>query len=108
MLAAARAAAEAVERSGAALPPGALVDLIDLLRRQSLSALDCFGKIAPQLQTYLGRDAYARVSDFIDNLQFTEACGMIEAQARIGSADLGERGTVGGFAVESLANPEQH
>jgi signal transduction histidine kinase/CheY-like chemotaxis protein/HPt (histidine-containing phosphotransfer) domain-containing protein len=113
MLEAARAAAEAVEPGGAPLEPKALEDLIDLLRRQSLSALDCFSKMAPQMRRFLGKDIYAQVSEYIDNLQFTEAYSVIERQGRARSAELpgllGGHGAraAGGYAVERLANSEQ-
>jgi CheY-like chemotaxis protein/nitrogen-specific signal transduction histidine kinase len=112
MLEAARAAAAAaVEPGAAALEPRALAQLIELLRRQSLSALDCFSKIAPQMQKFLGKDAYARVSECIDNLQFTDACGMIEARGPIDAAEargtVGVRGGASGLAVESLADSLQ-
>jgi PAS domain S-box-containing protein len=113
MLEAARAIAEAVEPSGAPLEPKALEDLIDLLRRQSLSALDCFSRMGPQMRRFLGREAYAQVSEYIDNLQFTEAFSVIERQNRARSAELpgllvghGAR-AAGGYAVERLANSEQ-
>jgi len=88
ILEAARADAEAVEPGGPPLEPRDIGDLIDLLRRQSLSALDCFNIMAPQMRRYLGKDTYAQVSEYIDNLRFTEACSLIERRSRSHTADL--------------------
>lgn len=59
------------------LDPQDLTDLIDLLHRQSLSAMDRFGSISPQLRSFLGNDAYERVSDHIDNLRFHQAADVL-------------------------------
>jgi len=108
ILEAARADAEALQPSEAPLEPKALAHLVDLLRRQSLSALDCFSNMAPQMRRFLGKDTYAQVSEYIDDLQFTEACSVIERQSRDASLMNGDGAPgAGGFAVERLTHSEQ-
>jgi hypothetical protein len=108
MLDAARADAAALLPSEAPLEPRALAELIDLLRRQSLSALDFFGKMAPQMRRFLGKDTYSQVSEHVDNLRFTEAFSVIERRIRADRSMAGH-GTpaAGGPAVERLSNSEQ-
>ncbi len=55
----------------------ALVELIGLLDRQSLLALDRFMVLAPQLRCRLGSVAYQRVLDDVDNLRFREAAAAL-------------------------------
>ncbi|MET0517566.1 MAG: hypothetical protein ABW005_01905, partial [Burkholderiaceae bacterium] len=70
--AAARAEAAAVT-SEEALDPALLAELIDLLRRQSLSAMDSFERLSPQLRRRLGKVAYAALQEQVGRLQFGEA-----------------------------------
>jgi CheY-like chemotaxis protein len=63
---------------GAAIEPEAVVDLIDLLRQQSLSAMDRFSSISRQLQSLLGKESYELVRDHVDNLRFSDAANALE------------------------------
>ena len=83
LMAAARARAEdAALPSGGELKPQELSDFVDLLRQQSLSAMDRFSSISPQLRRLLNKDSYERVRDHIDNLQFSDAAEALEASQR--------------------------
>ena len=61
------------------LDPQLLTDLVDLLRRQSLTAVERFGEIGPQLQRLMGEDSFASVRDHMDNLRFPDVVRMLEA-----------------------------
>ncbi|MEP7295248.1 MAG: PAS domain S-box protein, partial [Burkholderiales bacterium] len=83
VLMAARARAEELAlQSGGELEPHVLADLIDLLRQQSLSAMDRFSAISPQLRGRMSKDAYEFVRSRIDNLQFNEAAEALEVSQR--------------------------
>jgi HPt (histidine-containing phosphotransfer) domain-containing protein len=60
------------------IEPQVLVDLVDRLRQQSLSVLDRFTSISPQLRRLLGKDSYEVVRNHIDNLQFRDAANALE------------------------------
>ena len=64
------------------LEPHDVADLINLLREQSLAAVDRFGSISPQLRRLLSKDSYELVRDHIDNLQFSDAASTLEANQR--------------------------
>ena len=64
------------------LEPQVLADLVDLLRQQSLSAMDRFSAISPQLRRLLGKGSYELVRDHMDNLQFSDAADALEASQR--------------------------
>jgi PAS domain S-box-containing protein len=64
--------------TGAKIEPQALADFIDLLRQQSLSAMDRFGSISRQLESLLGKESYELVRSQIDNLQFSDAADALE------------------------------
>jgi PAS domain S-box-containing protein len=72
------AADDPVPAGDTALDGLLLKDLVDLLRRQSLVALQRFDDITPQLQRLLGQEAFALVRDHMDNLQFPEAIDLLE------------------------------
>jgi HPt (histidine-containing phosphotransfer) domain-containing protein len=79
----ARAQAEKTARpSGGDLEPRALAELVDLLRQQSLSAMQRFTSISPQLRGVLGKDSYELVRAHIDNLRFSDAANALEASRR--------------------------
>src|SRR5450631_579236 len=63
---------------GATIEPQALADLIDLLRQQSLSAMDRFSSLSRPLQSVLGKESYELVRSHIDNLQFSDAANALE------------------------------
>jgi PAS domain S-box-containing protein len=67
----------------AELEPQDLVDLVELLRQQSLSAIDYFSSISPQLRGLLSEESYELVRNHIDNLQFTDAANALEANRGI-------------------------
>ena len=62
----------------ATIEPQAVTDLIDLLRRQSLSAIDRFSSLSRQLQCLLGKESYELVRNQIDNLDFSDAANALE------------------------------
>ena len=68
--------------SGVELEPQALTDLVGLLRQQSLSAMDRFRSISPQLRRLLSTSSYELVRDHIDNLQFSDAATALEESQR--------------------------
>ncbi len=69
---------EATLPSDGELDPKALFDLVELLRQQSLSALDRFRSVSPQLRRLLGKASYDLVRDQVDNLQFSSAAKALE------------------------------
>ncbi|HMC93284.1 MAG TPA: hypothetical protein VKO16_00790, partial [Polyangia bacterium] len=72
-------AGEAALASDGDLEPQLLIDLIARLRKQDLSAVDCFSAIAPQLQRCLGQ-SYALMRDHMDNLRFNDAVKVLEGR----------------------------
>lgn len=50
-----------------------------MLRQQSLSAMDRFGSISPQLRRVLSEDSNEVVRGHIENLQFSDAAKALEA-----------------------------
>ena len=76
---------------GEAFEPALMTELVDLLRQQSLAALDRFQLIAPALRRQLGETSYARISGLVDDLKFVEAADALEAggQQLARPADLG-------------------
>jgi len=63
---------------GDALEPRAVADLVSLLRRQSMSAIERFSGLSPQLQRLLSKSSFERVREHIDNLQFSDAANALE------------------------------
>jgi PAS domain S-box-containing protein len=63
---------------GAGIEPQAVVDLIELLRQQSLSAMDRFSSISRQLHSLLGKESYELVRNHVDNLRFNDAANALE------------------------------
>ena len=63
---------------GAEIEPQVVVDLIDLLRLQNLSAMDRFSSMSRQLQCLLGKESYELVRSHVDNLRFTDAANALE------------------------------
>ncbi|HWJ34840.1 MAG TPA: PAS domain S-box protein [Steroidobacteraceae bacterium] len=60
------------------LQPRLLADLVDLLHQQSLSALDHFKSLSPQLRRILGEKSYELVHHHMDNLRFSDAVKALE------------------------------
>jgi CheY-like chemotaxis protein len=60
------------------LEPHLLIELIRLLRQQSLSALDGFNAMAPALQFGLGDEDFQIARDHMDNLRFGAAAAALE------------------------------
>jgi hypothetical protein len=58
--------------------PQMIVELIDLLHQQCLSAVDRFMACSPQLLRRLGKESYERMRDQVDNLQFGDAAKALE------------------------------
>jgi hypothetical protein len=56
-----------------------LHELIGLLRSQSLSAIDRFRELSPQLRRQLGAQRHETLQAQIDNLQFSEAADLLAA-----------------------------
>ena len=69
---------EVIPQSAAALDPGAVEELVRLLRRQSLYARERFNSISPQLQHSLGDRAHGLVRTCIDDLRFCDAADALE------------------------------
>jgi CheY-like chemotaxis protein len=72
--------AKEVEPLPAAREPlgsGALSELIDLLHQQSITAIERFHALAPQLLAELGADAFGGVRGHIENLRFSEAADVL-------------------------------
>ena len=67
---------------GGALEADLLSELVDLLRQQSLAALDRFQLVAPALRRQLGKTCYARISGLVDDLRFVEAADALEAGSK--------------------------
>jgi HPt (histidine-containing phosphotransfer) domain-containing protein len=61
------------------LDPQSVIDLIELLRRQSLSAIGRFGTLSGPLRRHLGRAPFRQLRDQVNNLQFAEAADALEA-----------------------------
>jgi hypothetical protein len=55
-----------------------LVDFIRILRLQSMSALNRFAPIAPQLRSLLGQDSFEIIREHMDNLRFVEAADALQ------------------------------
>jgi HPt (histidine-containing phosphotransfer) domain-containing protein len=80
LLAAARAkGAEAALRIGGEFHPEDLTNLLRQLRQKSLSAMDHFSAISPQLRRVLSKDSFEQVHGHIENLQFDDAVRVLEA-----------------------------
>jgi PAS domain S-box-containing protein len=62
------------------LDPRAVIELVELLRNQSLSALDRFGSLSAPLRRQLGHAQFEVVRQHIDDLQFGDA---VEALASL-------------------------
>ncbi|WP_082532581.1 PAS domain S-box protein [Pelomonas sp. Root1237] len=65
--------------SGDSLEPQVLADFVGLLRQQSMSAIERFNGLSPQLQRLLSKGAFDLVRQHIDNLQFSDAADALEA-----------------------------
>jgi hypothetical protein len=66
-------AEDAASSASVELEPHLIVELDALLRQQSLTALDRFGVISPQLRQYMGSVSYSVMRRHIDNLDFDDA-----------------------------------
>jgi hypothetical protein len=69
--------AQAQRRDSGPLEAQALHELITLLRSQSLSAMERFRDVAPQLRRQLGAQRYDELQAQIDNLQFNDAADLL-------------------------------
>ncbi len=72
--------AETTVDSDAALEPHVLTELVDLLRRQSLSAGPKFSALSPMLRRQMGDSAFETVRAYVDTLDFTRAATALEAR----------------------------
>jgi HPt (histidine-containing phosphotransfer) domain-containing protein len=70
---AARADTEAAATASAELEPHAIVELETLFRQQSLSAIERFSALSPQLRRVMGSIRYDRMRGHVDNLEFDDA-----------------------------------
>jgi len=66
------------------LDPRQLVELVQSLRLQNLSALKRFNSVAPQLRRILGSTSFDLVRQHMDRLQFDEAANALENGASPG------------------------
>ncbi|WP_457447000.1 PAS domain S-box protein [Roseateles sp. P5_E4] len=64
---------------GDSLEPQVLADFVGLLRQQSMSAIERFNGLAPQLQRLLSKGTFELVRQHIDDLQFSDAADALEA-----------------------------
>jgi PAS domain S-box-containing protein len=71
--------AEVAPRIGGELQPQELTSLVRQLRQKSLSAMDHFSSMSPQLRQVLSKDSFEQVRDHIENLQFDDAVRVLEA-----------------------------
>jgi len=71
---------EALVEGGDPLEMDALAELVDLLRQQRLSAMDCFKALSPQLRGHLRQVEYERLEEHLDNLRFGDAADILEAE----------------------------
>ncbi len=71
---------EATDSSG--IEPEDLAGLLGLLRQQSLTAVDRFGSLSPQLRRLLGKANFTEVSEHVDHLRFADAALAIESALR--------------------------
>ena len=67
----------------AALDPKVVGEFVQLLRLQSLAAIDAFGSISSQLHKTLGDDTFERLSDHIENLRFSDAAKALDEFASV-------------------------
>jgi len=65
--------------SGDSLDPQVLANFVGLLRQQSMSAIERFTGLSPQLQRLLSKGSFELVRQHIDNLQFSDAANALEA-----------------------------
>jgi HPt (histidine-containing phosphotransfer) domain-containing protein len=75
-------AKDTASSAGVELDPHLIVELDALLRQQSLTALDRFSVIAPQLRQYMGSVSYGVMRRHIDNLEFDDAANELMKSAR--------------------------
>jgi PAS domain S-box-containing protein len=73
-------AVEAVADGGDPLGMDALAELVGLLRRQQLSAMDRFKALSPQLRSHLRGGDYERVEEHLDSLRFSDAADILETE----------------------------
>jgi hypothetical protein len=67
------------------LDPRQLVELVQSLRLQNLSALKRFNSLGPQLRRLLGSTSFELVRGHMDRLQFDEAADALDNAAPQGS-----------------------
>ena len=75
--AAAEAVAQAQRRTSGSLGAQALHELIALLRNQSLSAMERFREVSPQLRRHLSAERFEQLQEQIDSLQFDDAADLL-------------------------------
>jgi CheY-like chemotaxis protein len=75
--------AEPSALGGAELDPQVLADFVDLLRQQSMSAMERFGSLFPHLQLLLSKGSFELVRDHMENLRFRDAADVLAGQLSI-------------------------
>ena len=73
---------EPAKMNGGQLASPDMADLVDLLRCQSLVAMERFNVLSPQLRPILGSESYDLVRSHIDNLRFGEAALVLVGNGR--------------------------
>ena len=73
-------AMEAIAYGGEPLEMDALAELVGLLRRQQLSAMDRFKALSPQLRGHLLQAEYEQVEEHLGNLRFSDAADILDAE----------------------------
>ncbi|MEO6276798.1 PAS domain S-box protein [Roseateles sp.] len=75
----AQAGDPAIATGGDSIEPQVLADLIGRLRQQSMSAIERFNGLSPQLQRLLSKGSFELLCQHIDNLEFSAAADALEA-----------------------------
>ncbi|MGJ7509019.1 PAS domain S-box protein [Variovorax sp. GT1P44] len=70
--------AQPVVDDAAPVDPDALASLIELLRKQSMSALPLFDELAPSLRASLGGESFAALDRAMQSLQFRQAVEILQ------------------------------
>jgi PAS domain S-box-containing protein len=87
-LSAAEARAEEAPPDGQeAFEPERVAELIELLQRKSLSALDRFSAMSGPLRQYLGKDVHTLVRDNVEQLKFEDAVTALVASGVLTSTE---------------------
>ena len=68
------------------IDPRELSSLVEQLRCSDLSAMQRFAELAPDLRRHLGREAYGRLREQMDNLQFGQVADALSTALQSSTA----------------------